>query len=558
LKRIPLGISDFKKLKDEDYLFIDKSLLIKEFWESDGETVLVPRPRRFGKTLNMSMIKYFFNNSGKDNSYLFKGLNIENHKDIMNLQGKYPVIYLTFKDEKHSSLDGFIQGIKELISSLYIEHIACLNNNELYDIEKVYYDDVLNQKKSLTSLGNSLKKLSKYLENYYGEKVIILIDEYDVPIQSAYLNNYYSEAIEFMRNLLSGAFKDNTFLQKAMITGILRVAKESIFSGLNNLKVESILSENLCDKFGFTDSEIEALVSAYDIEEELLNIKGWYNGYYFGNTTIYNPWSILNYLSSPKAGLKPYWVNSSSNDLVNVLLAKGSEDVKKDLEVLINGDCITKIIDENIVMEDIEKSSNNLWSFLLFTGYLKAKEAYRKEEDIFYNLSIPNREVRSLYKNIIENWFLNTITKNNYDIMLKSLITGNIKTFGKLLKQFVLKSISYFDVGGYEGEKVYHAFVLGMLISLNDSHEVISNRESGYGRYDVMIIPKDISKLGIVIEFKKLDPDDEETLEETAAMALKQIKEKKYSTTLEDRGVKNIKEIGIVFKGKELYIKERT
>jgi hypothetical protein len=557
LKRIPLGISDFKKLKEEDYLFVDKSLLIKDFWESNGETVLVPRPRRFGKTLNMSMLKYFFENSSTDNSYLFKGLNIESHKDIMKLQGKYPVIYLSFKDEKHSSFEYFQAGLRNLLSKLYQDHKYCLTLEKMDNIDKEYYSSIINKKADIIDLASTLKKLSEYLTTYYEKKPIILIDEYDVPIQAAYLNNYYSEAIEFMRNLLSGAFKDNTYLQKGMITGILRVAKESIFSGLNNLKVESILSDNLCDKFGFTDSEIEALVSAYDIEEELMNIKGWYNGYYFGNTTIYNPWSILNYLSSPKAGLKPYWVNSSSNDLVNVLLAKGSEDVKKDLEVLINGDCITKIIDENIVMGDIEKSSNNLWSFLLFTGYLKAREAYRKDEDIFYNLSIPNREVRSLYKNIIENWFLNTITKNNYDIMLKSLITGDIKTFGKLLKLFVLKSISYFDVGGYEGEKVYHAFVLGMLISLNDSHEVISNRESGYGRYDVMIIPKDISRLGIVIEFKKLDPDDEETLEETADMALKQIKEKKYATALEARGVKNIKEIGIVFKGKELYIKER-
>ena len=230
--------------------------------------------------------------------------------------------------------------------------------------------------------------------------------------------------------------------------------------------------------------------------------------------------------------------------------------MKSDLEELISGNSITKTIDENIVMGDIEKSSNNLWSFLLFTGYLKAKEAYRKDEDIFYNLSIPNREVRSLYKNIIENWFLDTITRNNYDIMINSLINGDIKIFGKLLKQFVIKSISYFDVGGYEGEKVYHAFVLGMLISLNDTHEVLSNRESGYGRYDVMIIPRDISKLGIVIEFKKLDTDDDETLEETAEEALKQIKDKKYSITLENRGIKNIKEIGIVFKGKDIYIKE--
>ncbi|SFB43393.1 PD-(D/E)XK nuclease superfamily protein [Clostridium frigidicarnis] len=242
--------------------------------------------------------------------------------------------------------------------------------------------------------------------------------------------------------------------------------------------------------------------------------------------------------------------------MVNILLAKGSEDVKNDLQTLIKGDSISKTIDENIVMGDIEKSSNNLWSFLLFTGYLKAREDYRREEDIFYSLTIPNREVRSLYKNIIQQWFLDTITKNNYDIMLNSLINGDIKIFGKLLRQFVLKSISYFDVGGYEGEKVYHAFVLGMLISLNDTHEVLSNRESGYGRYDVMVIPKDISKLGIVIEFKKLDPDDYETLEETADDALKQIEDKKYSVTLENKGIKNIKEIAVVFKGKEVYIKE--
>jgi len=558
VKKIPIGISDFKKLKDEDYLFVDKSLLIKEFWDSDGETILVPRPRRFGKTLNMSMLKYFFENSNEDNSYLFQGLNIERHKDIMELQSKYPVIYLSFKDEKHSKSEYLKEGLSSLFSELFIKHDYCLNSNKLHKIDIEYYNSVINKKATLIELGNALKKLSEYIYTYFDKKVIILIDEYDVPIQAAFINDYYNEAIEFMRNLLSGVFKDNISLQKGMITGILRVARESIFSGLNNVKVETILSDNLSDKFGFTDSEIEKLVSDYNIKEELDNIKDWYNGYYFGETTIYNPWSILNYLSSPKAGLKPYWVNSSSNDLVNILLAKGSEEVKKDLESLISGDTITKIIDENIVMGDIEKSSDNLWSFLLFTGYLKAKEAYRKEEYIFYNLSIPNREVKSLYKNIIENWFKNTITKYNYDIMINSLLTGDIKIFGKLLRQFVLKSISYFDVGGYEGEKVYHAFVLGMLISLNDTHEVLSNRESGYGRYDVMVIPKDVSKFGIVIEFKKLDPDDVETLEETADAALKQISDKKYTTTLESRGIENIKEIAIVFKGKEIYIKEKS
>ncbi|SHH98213.1 AAA family ATPase [Clostridium grantii] len=557
MKKIPIGISDFKKLKDEDYLFIDKSLLIKEFWESDGETVLVPRPRRFGKTLNMSMIKYFFENSSEDNGYLFKGLNIENHKNIMELQGKYPVIYLSFKDEKHSTFEYLKEGLSSVFSKLFIEHEYCLNNTKIHSIDKEYYNSVINKKATVIELGNALKNLSQYIYNYFEQRVIILVDEYDVPIQAAYLNNYYTEAIEFMRNLLSGAFKDNNSLQKGMITGILRVARESIFSGLNNLKVQSILTYNLSDKFGFTENEIEKLAMQYNIKEELINIKEWYNGYFFGDTIIYNPWSILNYISNPKNGLRPYWVNSSSNDLVKIILSKSTADVKGDLEELISGNSISKTIDENIVMGDIEKSSNNLWSFLLFTGYLKAKEAYRKEEYIFYDLSIPNKEVRSLYKNIVENWFLDTITKNNYDIMINSLIIGDIKTFGKLLKLFVLKSISYFDVGGYEGEKVYHAFVLGMLISLNDTHEVLSNRESGYGRYDVMLIPEDVSKLGIVIEFKKLDPDDEETLEETADIALKQISDKKYTTTLKSKGISNIKELALIFKGKEIYIKER-
>jgi len=555
MKKIPIGISDFKKLKDGDYLFVDKSLLIKEFWDSHGETILVPRPRRFGKTLNMSMIKYFFDNGEEENSYLFQGLNIESHKDIMELQGKYPVIYLSFKDEKHSSFEYFKAGLTTILSKLYQDHKYCLGADKMDAIDKKYFNSIINKEAHIIDLANGLKKLSEYIYAYYNEKVIILIDEYDVPIQAAYVNNYYDETIEFMRNLLSGAFKDNNVLQKGMITGILRVARESIFSGLNNLKVESILSYDLSDKFGFTDSEIEKLVSDYNIKEDLNNIRDWYNGYYFGETTIYNPWSILNYLSSPKLGLKPYWVNSSSNDLISILLSKGSKEVKKDLEDLVNGNNIEKIIDENIVMADIEKSTDNLWSFLLFTGYLKVKSKKRKGLKDYYTISIPNLEVTTLYYDLIEKWFEDTITKENYDIMIKSLVTGDIKIFGKLLRQFVLKSISYFDVGGYEGEKVYHAFVLGMLISLNDTHEVLSNRESGYGRYDVMIIPKDVSKLGIIIEFKKLDPDDEETLEETADEALKQIIEKKYSSTLEHRGVKNIKELAIVFKGKEVYIK---
>ena len=535
-------------------------MLIKEFWEAHGETILIPRPRRFGKTLNMSMIKYFFScGENKDiNRKLFSNLNIEKHEDIMRLQGKYPVIYLSFKDEKHSSFESFVESIKKLFSECFIDNNYNMATDSLEVEDSDYYNSVRSKTSDIISLSSALKNLSKYLCNYHNQKVIILIDEYDVPIQAAYMHGYYDEAIEFMRNLLSGAFKDNIYLEKAMITGILRVAKESIFSGLNNLKVSSLLSYDFSDKFGFTEEEIDALSKEYEVTSSINDIKDWYNGYYFGKNIIYNPWSVLNYLASHEEGLKPYWVNTSSNDLVKVLLSKGGQDIKKDLESLITGEAITKYIDESIAMADIEKSSDNLWSFLLFTGYLKSISKERVGLRDYYKLAIPNLEVTTLYYEIIENWFKDTISKPNYDIMLNALLTGDLKTFTKIFRTYVLKSLSYFDVGGNEGEKVYHAFVLGMLISLGDSYELLSNRESGYGRYDVCIIPKDIKELGIIIEFKKLDLEDDDTLEEMAEEALRQIEDKKYETSLKSRGIENILKLAIVFKGKDILIKKAT
>lgn len=556
-RKIPIGISDFKELIQDKCYFIDKSLLIKEFMDVNAKIVLIPRPRRFGKTLNMSMIKYFFQNTEEDNRKLFVGLNIEKEKGLMEIQGKYPVIFLSFKDEKHLSFENLETSLKRLMSDIYLEHRYCLDNVNLHEVEIEYYNKVLRKELNLVELSDSLSKLSKFIYDYYKKKVIILVDEYDVPIQAGYVNNYYNEVIAFTRNFLSAAFKDNIYLEKAMITGILRVAKESIFSGLNNLEVASILSYNFRDKFGFTENEVETFLKDYEIIEDIKEVKNWYNGYIFCEETIYNPWSILNYVSKYKEGLKPYWVNTSSNDLVNILLAKGGEDVKKDLEYLIEDKEIVKYIDDNIVMSDIDKSSENLWSFLLFTGYLKVFGKERQGLRDYYKLKIPNLEIKSLYISIIENWFNTSISKHKYGIMLNSLVSGDIKTFGKLLKQFVLNSISYFDVGGYEGEKVYHAFVLGLLVSITDTHEVLSNRESGYGRYDVMIIPRNKEELGIIIEFKKLDIDDVETLEETAESALKQIENRKYSNELIYRGINRIMELGIVFKGKEVFIKKR-
>ena len=560
MKKIPIGISDFKTLIQDNYLFVDKSELIKEFWDCNGQTVLLPRPRRFGKTLNISMLKYFFTNGAQredieENRKLFNGLNIEKHKDIMARCGKYPVIYLSFKDQKHSSLENFSIGMSEVIGKLYDDHFYCINSDNVLESDKEYFLGVQKRKKTPVELGNSIERLSKLLNNFYNKKVIILIDEYDVPIQSSYMHGYYDEAIEFMRNLLSGAFKDNIYLEKAMITGILRVAKESIFSGLNNLKVASILSYDFSDKFGFTEKEVENLAQIYSAKEGIDAMKTWYNGYYFGDEVIYNPWSILNYLANQREGLKAHWVNTSSNDLVNVLLSRGNFQVKQDLESLIKGENIEKVVDENIVMSDIEKSSDYLWSFLLFTGYLKSSFSEKRGLKDYYKLSIPNLEVASLYRKIVERWYEDTITQDNYNMMLKALVSGDIKTFQKIFRAYVANSMSYFDVGAFEGEKVYHAFVLGMLVALSDSYEVLSNRESGYGRYDVCIIPRDIKKLGVIIEFKKMDEFDTETVEELAEEAMQQIEDKNYAQTLEYRGVKNILKFAIVFKGKEVFIK---
>ena len=508
----------------------------------------------------MSMLKYFFTKGAnkqsiEENRALFKGLNIEKHKDIMKLCGQYPVIYLSFKDQKYSKLENFVEGIKSVFSELYKEHGTFLNFDDFHKNDIDYFNSIVDEASSTAKLSEALKKLSKYLFDKYNKKVIILIDEYDVPIQAAFMHGYYDEAIEFMRNLLSGAFKDNIYLEKAMITGILRVAKESIFSGLNNLKVASILSYDFSDKFGFTEKEVENLARIYNAKEGIEDIKSWYNGYYFGDEVIYNPWSILNYLANQREGLKAHWVNTSSNDLVNVLLSRGNFQVKQELESLIRGEAIEKVVDENIVMADIEKSTDYLWSFLLFTGYLKSSFSEKRGLKDYYKLSIPNLEVASLYHKIVERWYEDTITQDNYSMMLKALVSGDIESFEEIFRDYARNSLSYFDVSGDESEKVYHAFVIGMLIALSDNYEVLSNRESGYGRYDVCIIPRDVSKLGIIIEFKRVMSSNEKTMETVASEALKQIEDKNYAQSLEYKGIENILKLAIVFKGKEVFIK---
>jgi hypothetical protein len=540
---------------EENYYFIDKSLFIKEIIEDGSKVILLPRPRRFGKTLNMSMLKYFYEKGEENNMHLFKGLNISKHADIMDMQCKYPVIYITFKDEKHSEWQNCKESLQSLIKRLFSDHRYILKGNVLEEDEKQEVEDILYGRAAYTNYTDGLKLLSEYLYRYHKQKVVILIDEYDVPIQSGFLYGYYDKVIEFMRIFLSSGLKDNEYLEKAVLTGILRMAKESIFSGLNNLEVSTLLSYNFDSSFGFLEEEVEELLKCYNIEYEMDEVRNWYNGYIFGDKVIYNPWSILCYTKNNREGLRPHWVNTSSNDLVKRILAKGGEGLKIELESLIKGEPIEKLVNQDIVMQEIDSSTENIWSFLLFSGYLKVIGKRLERGKTYCTLKIPNLEVQYLYEEIVLGWFSESISSEKFNTMLKCLVNGDIKIFDKIFRELVLNSVSYFDISGKESEKVYHAFVLGMLVALSDDYEVRSNRESGYGRYDVMIIPRDLSKKGIIIEFKKVDEDED--LEKAVDNALKQIEEQTYKQELIDRGIMDIIELGIAFEGKNVLVKQR-
>lgn len=557
MKKIAIGTSDFKTLIDEDYYYVDKSLFIKEIIDDGASVILLPRPRRFGKTLNMSLLRYFYEQAKaeEDSRYLFQGLKIDQYDEIMSKQGKYPVIYLTFKDEKYSTWDDCRRGLELLMSTLYSAHEYILDGDALNDYQKTSFINILSEIADTVELSKSLGQLCHYLYEYHKTKVVILIDEYDVPIQGGYLNCYYDKIIEFMRNFLSGGLKDNTYLEKAVLTGILRVSKESIFSGLNNLEVSTILKDEYGSAFGFVESEVEQLLEEYGLGSQIIEVSKWYNGYIFGKKIIYNPWSILSYVKNKEAGFKPYWVNTSSNDLVKRLLTNGGEILKQELEGLMIGKEIVKIINEDIVMHEIDKGTENIWSFLLFSGYLKSVKKEVKHGKTYCNLQIPNLEVLYLYEEIIMSWFKESINNDRFLLMLESLIKGDLETFEEILSEFVIRTVSYFDTED-RNESFYHAFVLGMLIGLGDDYQVESNRESGYGRYDVMVIPKDKGKLGIIMEFKKVNQKKNEDLEGAVEAALKQIQDKNYKQELLNRNVRKILEIGIAFQGKDLLVRK--
>jgi hypothetical protein len=577
MKQFSVGESDFKNIITGNYYYIDKSLFIKEVIDRGNRVILVPRPRRFGKTLNISMLKYFYDccpenlplvpdngaagskpvTPGNTYKSLFSSLAIAEAGPLyLEKMGKHPVIFLTLKNIREPNWEICFDKIKSLIQGEYIKHYYLLSSKEMMPHEKDYFQRIIDLKGTQGDYENSLEKLLIFLSRYYGEKAVILIDEYDAPVHAGFNKGYYEEIIGFTRNFLCGGLKDTgQYLEKSVITGIMRIAQESIFSGLNNPGVFTLLSEAFNDKFGFTQNEVENMLKDFNILERYDEVQRWYNGYNFGGQVIYNPWSISSFIDNGGKEFKPYWINTSNNEIVENLLSKEGKELKEEMELLLQGESIEKTIEENIVFKDIHYRDNLLWSFLLMGGYLK-QSGKRFDDDgemTYYRLTIPNKEVRLTYKTIVKNYFSSKIENKQMEIMLKALIEGDIVLFDEILRKVVAAVFSYHDFSG-EPEKVYHALVAGILTWISNTHEIKSNRESGYGRYDIMIIPRDLSQWGIVMEFKKTGRN--ESVKSAFKSALKQIKEKKYETELKERGVKKIKKLAVVFEGKNVTVKE--
>ncbi|MDR3623536.1 MAG: AAA family ATPase [Chlamydiales bacterium] len=552
-KPLPIGISDFKKIIDGGYAYVDKTLLIQEIIERGTHVALIPRPRRFGKTLNLSMLRYFFEKTAEDTSYLFKNLNIWNNEKYKSLQGQFPVVSISLKDVKHISWEESFKVLHTLIAKEMERHHYIL---EVLTIrEKELYHKILSEENNKPLIEQSLLLITEWLHRYHAKQVILLIDEYDTPAHAAYIGNYYNTFIDFIRNWLSAGLKDNVHLERGILTGILRIAKESIFSGLNNISTFTILNEPFSDKFGLLESEVKELLKNHALSDKLPEISQWYNGYRMGSCTgIHNPWSVLQCIAENGA-LSPYWVNTSDNALMKHLIAKGTDDLKADIEELLRGGIVEKTIEDGVIFPGLEQDPSSIWSLLLYSGYLTIDTT--PSYGVPCQLKIPNIEVSELYKTMILDWFKTSIHEHKYRMLLNSLVSGDIDTFSQLFKEFMISSASVFDVSAEESEKIYHAFILGMLVGLKDQYEVKSNRESGLGRYDVMLIPKNTNDLGIIMEFKKVGRFEEIDLEKAVLAALKQIEDKQYAQELLDRGVSRILYLGFAFEGKRVLIRSK-
>ena len=548
-KAIPVGIENFEDIIKDNYYYVDKSMLIEDILVNRAAVTLFTRPRRFGKTLNMSMIKYFFDVRNKDeNRKLFEGLKIFG-SEYMKEQGKYPVIFVSLKDLRADTWEMCLMEIKKLISKIYREFQYI--TEKMNEDDKEIYDSIKNRKNDM-DLNTSIELLSEYLFEYYGERVIILIDEYDAPIINAFDKGYYNEAINFFQVFYSSALKTNDSLKYGILTGITRIIKEGIFSGLNNLYVNTILSKNYSEYFGLLESEVIEMLDYFQMKYKTKEVKDWYNGYQFGDKEIYNPWSIINYIKEKE--LKAYWANVSGNTLLENMLDQAGEDVYTDLKRFTDGESIEKYISDGTTIKSLLSNDDEIWQLFLYSGYLtKAKEQIEIDETLeytnIYNLKIPNKEIRKYFGNMFLNRFFGTELKTS--ILIKALESGDIKKFEKTLGEIMVNMLSHFDLDS-EMEKIYQVFMIGLVGFLMGKYEIISNNESGYGRYDLAMIPIKSNEKAYLMEFKISKTEKGMTLK--AEEALKQIDEKKYDTRLKARGIKNILKIGIAFYGKKVKV----
>ena len=550
MQGIGIGESDFKMLRLNNNYFIDKSLYVKDIIDNKSKVILVTRPRRFGKTLNMSMLRYYFDIKCKDSKELFKGLKImEQDEYYTSKLGAFPVIYLSLKDAGLMNYEYMIMQMKTIMMDMFYEHKYILENQDLSEGEKAIFNRILKAEATDVDLINSLKILSKMLYIYYNRPVILLVDEYDVPLQTAYVKGYYSETIDFLKSFYTTTFKDNPYLEKTVITGVSRIAKESIFSGMNNLKVYTIMDNEFADDFGITSEEMKKVISDFDLKENEEEIKKWYDGYKIGNVEgIYNPWSILNYLADRV--LKPYWVNTSSNDLIKMTFKK-SNIVKEKMIKLLNDEPVEVKIDLETIIVGIENKEENIWGLMLQTGYLKVVETVDLIRGI-YKVVLPNNEIKFLFEDMVDNWFSNKVEGEDLRSILNDLVNLKLEDFERKLKKLVIEMFSYFDVGENTAESFYHAFILGMLVGLKDSYYVKSNRESGHGRYDIMLEPKEKESNSFIMEFKIVESMEEKELKAKIKEAKEQIRDKKYEQELKERGFKNITKMVFVCNGKEI------
>ncbi|TGY91929.1 hypothetical protein E5329_19895 [Petralouisia muris] len=557
-RKTGLGHQDFETVRLTNNFYVDKTDFIREWWEANDLVTLITRPRRFGKTLNMSMLEKFFSVKYAGRGELFEGLSIWWQEEYRNLQGTYPVMFLSFAAVKETTFDQVRKNICRMIGEFYNRCGFLLEGDLLNENEKRSFQNISADMED-NAAASSLRMLSEFLTRYYGKRVIILLDEYDTPMQEAYVNGYWEEMVSFIRALFNATFKTNPSLERAILTGITRISKESIFSDLNHLEVVTTTVEKYECFFGFTEEEVFAALEEFGLSAQKEEVKKWYDGFTFGNMTdIYNPWSVLNYLSKRRVEL--YWANTSSNSLAGDLIREGNKNLKLEFETLMRGGSILTVVDEQIVYSQLSMRKDAIWSFLLAAGYLKVEQTEFMEQsgNYQYRLSLTNREVRMMFQNMILDWFEGT--DDYYNDFIKALLLGDVKAMNHYMNKVTLTTFSYFDTGKKaseaEPERFYHGFVLGLMVELSDRYILTSNRESGFGRYDVVLEPRKKEDDAMILEFKVQDTEDEKELKDTVKAALAQIKEKNYAASLLEKGVprERIRSYGFAFQGKTVRI----